>query len=221
MLSRLARKVNRLLPTAVTGDWPVASVVWLAEMNGVWRLIMFWQYMAGLLVWVFWLLTGAWPTSSRYRLVLAVLTLPLPSSPISSFSGTSASRFGVFFSDSSSSIACEEVGWPLLARSGAWNGVQPSTGSMNRSSRVLSLPFSSSVEPGTLAAFDVVSCAVCPVAGLSRYSVVTLSDGSWSTMSKLRVVGQSLPVPSFPSVATILLDVPSDGTFSLPSDSSR
>ena len=55
---------------------------------------------------------------------------------------------------------------------------------MNRSSRVLSLPFASIVEPGTLPALAVVSCAVCPVAGLSRYEVVTLSDGSWSTMSK-------------------------------------
>src|SRR6201996_3523873 len=112
MLSRLARKVNRLLPTAVTGDWPVASVAWLAEMNGVWKLIMFWQNIAGLLAWLFWLLTGAWPTSARYRLVLATSTLPLPSSTISSFSGTSASGLGVFFSDSSSSSACEEVGWP-------------------------------------------------------------------------------------------------------------
>ena len=42
-----------------------------------------------------------------------------------------------------------------------------------------------------LPAFAVVSCAVCPVAGFSRYSVVTLSDGSWSTMSKLRVTGQA------------------------------
>ena len=35
MLSRLAKKVNRLLPTAVTGAWPVARTVWLAARNGV------------------------------------------------------------------------------------------------------------------------------------------------------------------------------------------
>src|ERR1700689_4897629 len=128
---------------------------------------------------------------------------------------------GWFFAARSSSIAWEDVGWPLLARSGAWNGVQPSVGSMNRSSRVLSLPFSSSVGPAMLPALDVVSCAVCPVAGLSRYSVVTLSDGSWSTMSKFCVTGQSWPVPSVPPDAMILLEVPSDGTTSLPSASSR
>ena len=91
---------------------------------------------------------------------------------------------------------------------------------MNRSSRVLSLPFSSSVDPAMLPALDAVSCAVCPVAGLSRYSVVTLSDGSWSTMSKLCVTGQSWPVPSWPPDTAILPDVPSDGTYSLPSASS-
>jgi hypothetical protein len=76
------------------------------------------------------------------------------------------------------------------------------------------------MEPAMLPALDAVSCAVCPVAGLSRYSVVTLSDGSWSTMSKLCVVGQAWPVPSAPPVATILVEVPSDGTTSLPSASS-
>ena len=79
----------------------------------------------------------------------------------------------------------------LLARSGAWNGVQPSVGSMNASTRMLSLPLASVVEPGMLAAFAAVSCAVCPVAGFSRYRVVTLSDWSWSIMSKLCVTGQA------------------------------
>ena len=97
--------------------------------------------------------------------VLVTSKFPLPSSVISSFSGTSAVMAGWFFAASSSSIAWEDVGWLLLARSRTWNGVQPRTGSMNRSSRVLSLPFSSGAEPAMLAAFDVVSCAVCPVAG--------------------------------------------------------
>ena len=91
---------------------------------------------------------------------------------------------------------------------------------MNWSSSVLSLPLSSSVAPCRLPALDAVSCAVWPVAGLSRYSVVTLSDGSWSTISKLRVTGHALPVPISPSVTAMLDDVPADGTFSLPSRSS-
>src|SRR5260370_2699812 len=36
-------------------------------------------------------------------------------------------------------------------------------------------------------------------------------------MSKLRVVGQALPVPSAPAVGTIFVVVPADGTASLPS----
>ena len=46
--------------------------------------------------------------------------------------------------------------------------------------------------------------------------MVTLSDWSWSTMSKLRVVGQAWPVPRLPPEATILLEVPAAGTVSLP-----
>ena len=93
---------------------------------------------------------------------------PLPSSVISSFSGTSAVMAGVFFADRSSSSAWEVAGWLLLPRSGAVNGVQPSVGSRNASTRMLSLPFASVVAPAMLPAFDVVFCAVCPVAGLSR-----------------------------------------------------
>ena len=40
-------------------------------------------------------------------------------------------------------------------------------------------------------------------------------------MSKLRVSGQFWPDPSVPADATILLEVPSDGTTSFPSRSSR
>ena len=123
---------------------------------------------------------------------------------------------GWFFAARSSSSAWEVAGWLLLPRSGAVNGVQPSVGSKNASTRMLSLPFASVVAPARLPAFAVVSCAVCPVAGLSRYRVVTLSDWSWSTMSKLRTVGQVWPVPSLPPEATILPEVPADGTLSLP-----
>ena len=65
MLSRLAMKVNRLSPTDVTGDEPVASSVWLAARNGVWMSIMSWQNISGLLVRLFAAETGAWPISSR------------------------------------------------------------------------------------------------------------------------------------------------------------
>ena len=41
--------------------------------------------------------------------------------------------------------------------------------------------------------------------------MVTLSLGSWSTMSKMRTVGQARPVPSAPPVTTIFLEIPADG----------
>src|ERR1700761_7505007 len=96
------------------------------------------------------------------------------------------------------------------------NGGQPRVGARKAPARVLSLPLASVVAPARLAAFAVVFCAVCPVAGLSRYVAVTLSDWSWSIMSKLRVVGQVVPVPRLPPEATILAEVPTAGTFSLP-----
>src|ERR1700722_1685823 len=166
--SLFAMKVNRLSPTDGTGDEPVESSAWLAARNGAWMSTMFWQNIAGLLVLLFLALTGAWPISSRYRLVLAASNWPLLFSTISSFSGTSAATVGWCAADSSSSMAWELVSALLLARSGASNGVQPSNGSMNASSRVLSLPLASSVEPGMLAELDAVSCAVWPVAGSSR-----------------------------------------------------
>ena len=49
--------------------------------------------------------------------------------------------------------------------------------------------------------------------------MVTLSLGSWSTMLKLRTVGQAWPVPSAPAVATIFLEIPTDGMTSLPARS--
>src|ERR1700758_2912459 len=58
MLSLFAKKVSRLLPVPGTGVWPVASSAWLACRNGVWMLIMFWQYIAGLLVLLFAALTA-------------------------------------------------------------------------------------------------------------------------------------------------------------------
>src|SRR5271165_3897327 len=51
--------------------------------------------------------------------------------------------------------------------------------------------------------------------------LVTLSLWSWSTMSKLRTVGQLVPVPIAPAVGTIFADLPAKGTNSLPSRSSR
>ena len=63
----------------------------------------------------------------------------------------------------------------------------------------------------------VVAWAVWPVVRLSRYTLVTLSLWSWSTMLKLRTFGQSRPVPIRPAVGTILAEVPSNGTRSRPS----
>src|ERR1700722_18900029 len=168
MPSLFAMNVNRLSPTDGTGDEPVVSSAWLAARNGAWMSTMFWQNIAGLLVLLFCALTGAWPISSRYRLVLAASNWPLLFSTISSFSGTSAATVGWCADDSSSSIAWELVSALLFARSGAWKGVQPSSGSINASSRVLSLPLASSVESGIFAVLDAVSCAVWPVAGSSR-----------------------------------------------------
>ena len=48
------------------------------------------------------------------------------------------------------------------------NGVQPSAGSMNLSTRALSLPLDSAWVPVMLASLAAVSWAVWPVAGLSR-----------------------------------------------------
>ena len=129
---------------------------------------MFWQKFTGLLVLLFWALIGAWPISSRYRLVLAGSRLPLASSTISSFSGTRAATLGWFLVASSSSSACEVAGALLFPRSGASMGVHPSTGSMNPSRRVLSLPLSSFWAPVRLASLAAVSCAVWPVVGSSR-----------------------------------------------------
>src|SRR5215469_9056725 len=147
--------------------------------------------------------------------------LPARSVTMPSFSGTRAAFFGSFLSANSSSSACEVVSAPWLPRSGASNGVQPSAGSRKSSISALSLPLTSTLAPGMRALLAAVNCAVRPVAGLSRYLVVTLSLGSWSTMSKLRTVGHSRPVPSAPALGTMILDIPADGMVSRPARSSR
>src|SRR5207237_1063632 len=76
------------------------------------------------------------------------------------------------------------------------------------------LPFASTWEPVRLAALAAVSSAVWPVTGLSRYLAVTLSLWSWSTIMKLRTVGQALPDPSAPAVGTTVAEVPAAGTAS-------
>src|SRR5690242_11007824 len=145
--------------------------------------------------------------------------LPTRSVTMVSFSGTRAAFFGSFLAANNSSSAWEVVSAPWLPRSGASNGVQPSAGSRKSSMSALSLPLTSTLAPGMRALLAAVNCAVRPVAGLSRYAVVTLSLGSWSTMSKLRTVGHSRPVPSAPAVTTIRLDIPTNGTRSLPARS--
>src|SRR5438067_2694685 len=113
---------------------------------------------------------AGWPTSARYRLVLAGSRLPLASSVIGLFSGTRAGILGVFLGAAarSSSSACDVAGALLFAWSGAMNGVQPNTGSRNLSTRALSLPLDNALLPVMLASLAAVSWAVWPVAGLSR-----------------------------------------------------
>ena len=69
----------------------------------------------------------------------------------------------------SSFSACDELAPAGLVGLGAVNGVQPSAGSTNLSSRPLSLPLDSTVVPGHgRPALAAVACAVWPVAGLNR-----------------------------------------------------
>jgi hypothetical protein len=83
-------------------------------------------------------------------------------------------------------------------------------GSRKASSSRLSLPLLIFVAPASAASLAVLSCAVWPVAGLSRYVLVTLSLWSWSIISNDRVSRHGVPV---------LADVPSAGTVSLPAAS--
>ena len=137
-------------------------------------------------------MTSGWPTPSRYRLVLVRLSDPL-TMVIGSFSGTSAIGACWLAAAESSSSVCEVPGRSASDRSGAVNGVQPSAGRTKLSSRALSLPLLTGVAAGSRAALAVLSWAVWPLA-VSRYFVVTLSLGSWSTSWKLRVVGHGCPV---------------------------
>ena len=131
-------------------------------------------------------------------------------SVIGSFSGTSAMGSRWLAAADSSSSVCEVPGWPPLEMSGAVNGAQPSAGRTKLSSSRLSLPLLIAIAPGRSAALAALSWAVSPSA-VSRYWVVTLSLGSWSTRLKLRVVGHGCPVTG---------EVPVPGICSLPSDMS-
>ena len=68
----------------------------------------------------------------------------------------------------SSFSACEALAPAGLVALRAVNGVQPSAGSMNESSRPLSLPLVSSVSWGRLAWLAAVAWLVWPVSGLNR-----------------------------------------------------
>ena len=68
----------------------------------------------------------------------------------------------------SSFSACDALAPAGLVGLGAVNGVQPSAGSTNLSSRPLSLPLVSVVSWARLAALAAVACAVWPVFGLNR-----------------------------------------------------
>ena len=94
---------------------------------------------------------------------------------------------GAFLGAAARSSSAPATGWPGCVRQvGRHERGAAEHGSMNLSTRPLSLPLDSAwvlVMPASLAA---VSCAVWPVAGLSRYSLATLSLWSWSIRSKLR-----------------------------------
>ena len=96
-----------------------------------------------------------------------MLNCPLTSS-CGSLTGSSATvPFWCCLADSSFS-ACDALAPFGLVVLGAVNGVQPSAGSTNESSRPLSLPLVSSVSPGRLAWLAAVAWVVWPVFGLNR-----------------------------------------------------
>src|SRR5215469_953159 len=142
---------------------------------------------------------------ARYMSVFAMLKA-LSNSTIGSFSGTNAAGAAWLLAADSSSNACDVPGAPPSDRSGAVKGLQPSTGSTKSSSSALSLPLVMTVAPGMVAAFALLNWAVRPAA-VSRYFVVTLSLGSWSTRVKDRVVGHAWRVFG---------ETPARGTTSLP-----
>src|SRR6201996_1852653 len=123
--NRFAMNVYSVSPTVGTGDGATASAAWLAARNGVWIFTRFWQNIAGLLLALVWLSTGASPISDRYRSVLARLGEAPGPCPISSFSGIRAACAGWFLAASSSSRAWDVAILPPLSRLGASNGVQP------------------------------------------------------------------------------------------------
>src|ERR1700724_4470288 len=102
---------------------------------------------------------AGWPISDRYRLVLSALNALL-TSVLSSFSGTSAAGAVAVATAESALSACESLGVPPIDRSGARNGVQPSVGSRNAVSSLLSLPLTSFVAFGSAAALAALNCAV-------------------------------------------------------------
>ena len=162
-------------------------------------LIRFWQNIGGLLLALVCCLTGACPISARYRSVLATSMLPAMSVTMPSFSGIRAAFLGWFLAASSSSSA-----WEV-----AIDAVVPQVGRHQRGAaerRVEEV-----VDEGVVAAVDhhpgarhasLVGRVVLrgPAGGrVEQVAVVTLSLGSWSTMSKLRAVGQARRVPSAPA----------------------
>ena len=82
--------------------------------------------------------------------------------------GSSATVPFWFCRADSSFSACDALAPAGLVALGAVNGVQPSAGSTNPSSRPLSLPLASIVALAMAAWLAAVACAVWPVAGLNR-----------------------------------------------------
>src|SRR5260370_16927276 len=113
-------KVSRLSPTDGTGERQGAIISWSWLRNGIWNLIMFWQYPAGPSTGLLAFETAGWPTLDRYRSVFATLNA-LCTSTIGSFSGTSALGAAWFLPADNSSTACEVPAAPPSDRSAASN----------------------------------------------------------------------------------------------------
>src|SRR5260370_42208780 len=118
-------KVSRLSPTDGTGERQGAIISWSWLRNGIWNLIMFWEYPTGPSTGLLAFETAGWPALDRYRSVFATLNA-LCTSTIGSFSVTSALGAAWFLAADSSSSAWEVRGAPACDGSGASKGRQPS-----------------------------------------------------------------------------------------------
>src|ERR1700730_5719703 len=177
--SRAARKVARLLPRAGTGEAVPVSIGASSFSLGVAMLIMFRQYRPAFRSRLVLNRRSGWSVSARYMLVLPRLNCP-PTSSCGLLTGSSAIGPFWFARADSSFSACDALCPARLVLLGAVNGVQPSAGSTNLSSRPLSLPLLSTVALGMAATLAAVACADLPVAGAHREPATAVWLRRWS-----------------------------------------